>query len=136
MMKSTTIYGFENHRYFVPANNPHGHCVWYGTRAERDAAVEALEEEAGARGLSDPRFARVQRRIRTESDYAWLDRLRDHGVLRANGIDGPQDSMSHEWGGGLTASEMGRRGGRAGRGEAKRRGDSEHYRALRARQTK
>jgi hypothetical protein len=97
-MKTTTIYGYENSRYFVCANNPHGHKVWFGSRSARDRAVEALEAEADARGLSDPHFARIKRAIRTESAWGWLDRLRERGLLLANGIDGPQDSPSHEWG--------------------------------------
>jgi hypothetical protein len=97
-MKSFTLFGYENHRYFVPANNPYGHAVWFETREQRDAAVEELEEHAKEKGLSSPRFARIEKRIRTEEQRDWVFTLQDRGILRANGIDGPQNSMSHSWG--------------------------------------
>ncbi len=49
-----TIYGYDNQRFFVPAQNPYGHQIWFATRAERDTAVAGLEEKADAQGLSDP----------------------------------------------------------------------------------
>jgi hypothetical protein len=96
-MKSFTIYGYANHRYFVPANNPYGHYTWFPTKRARDAAVYDLETRAGQQGLSDPRFRRVKRRIRTDLQRDWFERLRSSGILRSNGIDGPQNSASHSW---------------------------------------
>jgi len=98
MSKSTRVYGFENGRFFVPASNPHGHRTWFPSRIERDLAVERLEAAAAEKGLDDPTFARIERRIRTESARSWLDRLRENGLLLANGIDGPTNRPSHSWG--------------------------------------
>ena len=85
-----TIYGFQNYRYFVPANNPHGHTYWYGAKFTRDAAVQAFEAKAKRDGLSDPTFTRVKRRIRTDSGRDWLLSLEQRD-------DRPMDAMSHSW---------------------------------------
>lgn len=92
-----TIFGIFNARYFVPANNPHGHYAWYAGRKERDAALKELEAQAKAHGLSDPQFPAVTRRIRTEQQRAWLLKLEARGLLLANGIDGPDRAPSHSW---------------------------------------
>jgi hypothetical protein len=96
-MKSFTIFGYENSRYFVPANNPYGHYVWFPTRHLRDDAVAQLEAHAAEQGLSDPTFRRVSRRIRTELQRDWYERLCERRLLLANGIDGRRDSPSHSW---------------------------------------
>lgn len=96
MTKSFSIYGYFNSRFYV--NNPYGEYTWFSTRAKRDAAVQALEATADAAGLDDPTFARVVRRIRTEAQRDWYDRLIDRGFLRANGIDAPNLGPNQAWG--------------------------------------
>ena len=96
--KSFTIFGYTNARYFC-GPNPRGSVTWYDTRAARDAAVTRLETAAGRDGLTDPTFDRVRRRIRSTSPLAeWYARLQEYGILRANGIDGPDSEPDQVWG--------------------------------------
>lgn len=100
--KSKTIFGYSNCSFFVPGQNPYGHHVWYATRAQRDAALDALIEDARESGLASPdsSFSRLTKVIRTESQWDWLDRLREYegNILLANGIDGLGNAPSHGWG--------------------------------------
>lgn len=90
---ATTIYGFENFRFYV--SNPYGHSTWFATCAERDAARALLIERAEKAGLSDPTraFSAVSMVLSPEGE-AWLQELQDcGGELR------PHDDMSHTWSG-------------------------------------
>lgn len=80
------LYGFRNCAYFS-GPNPDGYVEWFTSKRARDAALAALRERAGSRGLSPTACVAgiypVRRHVDSATGRAFVESLEDRDALRS-----------------------------------------------------
>ena len=95
-MNRQTVYTIRTQgRYFD--HNPRGSVFFFWTRDARDKTAAGMVEDRQQAGLADPASDVVCGKTSRSRDF--LMRLESQQVLRANGIDAPQDGPTLMWGG-------------------------------------